>query len=73
MRLEYVRFKDGTVSYILYMNFEEKTAVNIPKGVRMAATLADGKLVRGEQSYAQKGNKRAFTSGKGRVYWNRAQ
>ena len=73
VRLEYVRFKDGTVSYILYMNFEEKTAVNIPKGVRMAATLADGKLVRGEQSYAQKGNKRAFTSGKGRVYWNRAQ
>ncbi len=73
VRLEYVRFKDGSVSYMLYMNFEEKTAVNIPKGVRMAATLLDGKLVRSEQLYAQKGNKRAFSSGKGRVYWNRAQ
>lgn len=72
-RLEYVRFKDGSVSYMLYMNFEEKTAVNIPKGVRMAVTLTDGKLVRADQSYTQKGNKRAFTSGKGRVYWNRAQ
>ena len=73
VRLEYVRFKDGSVSYMLYMNFEEKTAVNIPKGVRMAATLSDGKLVRSDQLYSQKGNKRAFTSGKGRVYWNRTQ
>ena len=73
VRLEYVRFKDGSVSYVLYMNFEEKTAVNIPKGVRMAATLSDGKLVRADQMYSQKGNKRAFTSGKGRVYWNRTQ
>lgn len=72
-RLEYVRFKDGSVSYMLYLNFEEKTAVNIPKGVRMAVTLSDGKLIRSEQLYAQKGNKRAFTSGKGRVYWNKTQ
>ena len=73
VRLEYVRFKDGSVSYVLHMNFEEKTAVNIPKGVRMAATLTDGKLVRSEQIFSQKGNKRAFTSSRGRVYWNRAQ
>ena len=46
VRLEYARFKDGSVSYVLYMNFEEKTAVNIPKGVRMAVTMLDGKLVR---------------------------
>ena len=31
---------------MLYLNFEEKTAVNIPKGVRMAVTLSDGKLIR---------------------------
>ena len=73
VRLEYVRFKDGSISYLLHLNFEEKTAVNIPKGVRMAVTLNDGKLVRSEQLYVQKGNKRAFTSSKGRVYWNRTK
>ncbi|MBR5699866.1 MAG: hypothetical protein IKX37_02105 [Bacteroidales bacterium] len=74
MRLEYVKFKDGSVSYVLYLNFEEKKAVNIPKGVRIAVTPSDGgKIINADQMYAQKGNKHAFTSGKGRVYWNRAQ
>ena len=74
MRLEYVKFKDGSVSYVLYLNFEEKKAVNIPKGVRIAVTPSDGgKIINADQMYVQKGNKHAFTSGKGRVYWNRAQ
>ncbi len=72
-KLEYVKFQDGGEAYILYLNFEEKTSVDIPKGVKMAVTLSDGKLVRSEQIYSRTGAKRAFTSSKGRVYWNRAK
>ena len=73
VRLELVGFSDGSSAYQLYMNFEEKTAVNIPKGVKMAVTLSDGKLIRSDQLYERRGTNRSFTSGKNRVYWNRTR
>lgn len=48
-RLELVGFPDGSTLYLLYMSLEPKSAVAVPKGVKMAVTLTSGKLVRLEQ------------------------
>ena len=48
-RVELVGFPDGSTLYLLYMNLVQKTATVVPKGVKMAVTLQNGKLVRLEQ------------------------
>ena len=48
-RVELVGFPDGSSLYLLYLNLVEKTATVVPKGVKMAFTLHNGKLVRAEQ------------------------
>ena len=74
VRLEYVGFPDNTYAYLIHMNFEDKVAYEVPKGVKMAFTTTDGKLVRAEQVGGGAGEKRAFTNADGkRVYWNNAQ
>ena len=74
MRLEYVGFPDNTYAWLIHMNYEDKVAYDIPKGVKMAFTTPDGKLVRAEQINVGGGERRAFTNDDGkRVYWNNAQ
>ena len=48
-RVELVGFPDGSTLYLLYMNLVQKTATVVPKGVKMAVTLSNGKLIRLEQ------------------------
>ena len=48
-RVELVGFPDGSTLYLLYINLVQKEAVVVPKGVKMAVTLANGKLIRLEQ------------------------
>ena len=48
-RVELVGFPDGSTLYLLYFNLPQKTATVVPKGVKMAVTLQNGKLVRLEQ------------------------
>lgn len=49
VRVELVGFPDGSSLYLLYINLVQKTVTAIPKGVKMAVTLQNGKLVRAEQ------------------------
>ena len=49
VRVEYVGFRDGSSMYLLYINLDQKDAVTAPKGVKMSATLNNGKFVRLEQ------------------------
>lgn len=49
LRVELVGFPDGSTLYLLYINLVQKEAVVVPKGVKMAVTLANGKLIRLEQ------------------------
>lgn len=72
-RVEFVGFPDGSSAYLLYMNFEQKTATNVPKGVKMAVTLPGGKIIRLDQIGTDNATKQAFTRGKNRVYWNRTK
>lgn len=48
-RVELVGFPDGSSLYLLYLNLIQKNATVVPKGVKMAFTLQNGKLVRAEQ------------------------
>lgn len=48
-RVELVGFPDGSTLYLLYLNLVQKEAVVVPKGVKMAITLQNGKMVRLEQ------------------------
>ena len=48
-RVELVGFPDGSTLYLLYMNLVQKEATVVPKGVKMALTLSNGKIVRAEQ------------------------
>ena len=71
---ELVGFPDGSTAYLLHINYEEKTARNIPKGVKMAVTLSSGKLLRFEQMSTDDPTRRAFiNSKKERVYWNHSK
>ena len=51
VRTEQVTFKDGSSLYLLYITVEPvtKASTAAPKGVKMAVTLSDGKLMRLEQ------------------------
>lgn len=49
LRVELVGFPDGSSLYLMYLNLIQKTATVVPKGVKMAFTLQNGKLVRAEQ------------------------
>ena len=48
-RVELVGFPDGSTLYLWYINLVQKTATVVPKGVKMALTLSNGKMVRLEQ------------------------
>ena len=72
-RVESVVFPDGTAAWLLYLDFEGEKALNVPKGVKMAATLAGGKLIRLEQIGTDVATKRAFQRGKERYYLNRTK
>lgn len=67
-RVELVGFPDGSTMYLLYMNLEQKNATAVPKGVKMAVTLTNGKIVRLEQIGQDSATKRRLDSG---VFWNR--
>ncbi len=49
VKVELVGFPDGSALYLIYMNLVQKTATVVPKGVKMAATLHGGKVIRLEQ------------------------
>lgn len=49
LRVELVGFPDGSTLYLLYINLVQKEALVIPKGVKMAVTLSNGKIIRLEQ------------------------
>lgn len=72
-RVEKVGYKDGSTIYILYLNFEQKVAANVPKGVKMALNLTAGGFVRAEQIGQDSATKRAFQRGSNKVYWNRTK
>ena len=63
VRVEFVGFPDGSRLYLLYLNMEQKEAVVAPKGVKMAATLKNGKLVRMEQIGKSSATPRRFDNG----------
>jgi hypothetical protein len=67
-RVELVGFPDGSTMYVLYMNLEQKTSSVVPKGVKMAVTLQNGKIIRLEQIGQDSATKRRLDSG---VFWNR--
>lgn len=48
-RVELVGFPDGSILYLWYVNLVQKSATVVPKGVKMAITLANGKMLRLEQ------------------------
>ena len=68
VRLEEARFADGGTMYLLYLNLWQKTAVNVPKGVKMALNLEGSKLVRLEQIGQDSATKRRMENG---LYLNR--
>lgn len=72
-RVEKVGYKDGSTLYVLYLNFEQKTSANVPKGVKMAINLTGGGFVRVEQIGQDSATKRAFQRGGNKVYWNRTK
>ena len=71
VRTESVVFPDGTAAWLLYLNIEGAKPLSVPKGVKMAATLGSGKLLRLEQIGTDSATKRALTRGKERYYLNR--
>jgi len=73
IRVEKAGFQDGSSIFLLYLNFEQKTSTNVPKGVKMAFNLASGGMVRAEQIGTDSATKRAITRGGNKVYWNRTK
>lgn len=63
VRLEQAQFQDGSAMYLLYLNLLQKTAVNVPKGVKMALNLQGGKMVRLEQIGQDSATKRRLENG----------
>ena len=63
VRVELAGFADGSTLYLLYMNMLQKTSVVVPKGVKMAVTLGNGKLLRLEQIGADSATKRRLDNG----------
>ena len=62
-RVELAGFPDGSLLYLLYVNLYQKTATVVPKGVKMAVTLGNGKLVRLEQIGQDSATKRRLDNG----------
>ena len=62
-RVELVGLPDGSSMYLLYLNLVQKTAVAAPKGVKMSATLSNGKLVRLDQIGQDSPTKRRLDDG----------
>ena len=73
LRTESILFPDGTAAWFLYLNFESPKAQNVPKGVKMAATLPNGKLVRLDQIGTDNATKRAMHRDKETYYLNRTK
>jgi hypothetical protein len=67
-RVELVGFPDGSSMYLLYLNLEQKNATTVPKGVKMAVTLPNGKIIRLEQIGQDSSTKRRLDNG---LFWNR--
>jgi len=67
-RVELVGFPDGSTLFLLYLNLEQKTALNVPKGVKMAANLNNGKFIRLEQIGTDSATKKRLENG---FFWNR--
>ena len=63
LRVELAGFPDGSTLYLVYLNLMEKTATNVPKGVKMAATLNNGKILRLEQIGEDSPTKRRLDNG----------
>jgi len=63
VRIEFVGFPDGSTLFLLYMNMVQKTSTVVPKGVKMAATLNNGKLIRMEQIGEDSATKRRLDNG----------
>ena len=63
VRVELAGFPDGSSLYLLYLNLLQKTAVSVPKGVKMALTLSGGKLVRLDQIGEDSATKRRLDDG----------
>ena len=63
IRVELAGFPDGSSMYLLYMNLIQKNATVVPKGVKMAATLSNGKLVRLDQIGEDSATKRRLDDG----------
>ena len=68
VRVELAGFPDGGTMYLLYVNLWQKTAINVPKGVKMAVNLQGGKMVRLEQLGQESATKRRMENG---LYLNR--
>jgi hypothetical protein len=63
VRVELAGFPDGSTLYLLYINLVQKTSSVVPKGVKMAATLNNGKLIRAEQIGEDSATKRRQDDG----------
>lgn len=72
-RVELAGFPDGSTMYLLYLNFESKTAFTVPKGVKLTLTLPGGKFVRADQIGRDNPTKSAYLDGNRRYYWNRTK
>ena len=49
VRVELAGFPDGSILYLIYINLVQSNSTLVPKGVKMAAPLTNGKLVRMDQ------------------------
>lgn len=63
VRVELAGFADGSTVYLLYLNFLQKTATVVPKGVKMALTLPNGKMIRLDQIGEDSATKRRLDNG----------
>ena len=63
VRVELAGFPDGSTLYLLYLNLVQKTSTVVPKGVKMAVTLSNGKLVRINQIGEDSATKRRLDNG----------
>lgn len=63
IRVELAGFPDGSTLYLLYVNLVQKNSVVVPKGVKMAVTLSNSKLVRLEQIGEDSATKRRLEDG----------
>jgi len=63
IRVELAGFPDGGTLYLLYINLVEKNATVVPKGVKMAVTLKNGKIIRLEQIGSDSATKRRLEDG----------